>query len=498
MSTKLLAVGLDGAEISLLNKLIDEGKLPNIAKLLANGRMGKIQGPSTISSAAIWPTFMTGRGPESHGYYSWWVWDKDEMRLKLHPLGFATFWQELRKSGHTVGVLDVPFAPPVAAEAGFDVTAWAPHYTVDSPSGVTPADLAEVFARWKHPYQEHLVRGHGPEDGDNLLRVLEDARSGLIRRTDLLLELMGRTTPELTIAIYQELHHASHYAWHTVTPDDEVFAGEEMASLPDGRNVADLYEEADCQLGRLLEVAPAGSTIMVFSLNGIQPSRGVPDFFSQLLVEDGYASLVKWRNLARKEKVTDLLRRAKQSSPRWLKGLYHRIAGQGLQRTVASTTAIDSYDWSQTRAFSLPPEDYGVVRINLKGREREGIVDPADYRSLVDELAERLASLTAGGRQLVSRVITPVMQDDDPTSSLLPDLIVHWTKAAHILPLKVDGLSKTPAHFAPELTGHHNTNGWCLVNGPAAGLFPETIEIGDLHKLMADCLIHEDRASSSR
>jgi predicted AlkP superfamily phosphohydrolase/phosphomutase len=410
------------------------------------------------------------------------------MGVELHPLGFSAFWEGLREEGHTVGVLDVPFASHFPAENGFEVTSWAPHYTIDSPSLVDPPALREMCARWKHPYQERLVRGQGPDDREHLGRILGDARAGLTQRTGLLLELMKTTAPELTIAIYQELHHASHYGWHTVAPKDDVYAGEELASPPDGSDVTDVYVEVDRQLGRLLETVLVDTTILIFSLNGMQPSRGVPNFFSQLLVEWGYASRVEWRTLGWREKVTDLLRRTKQSSPRSLKTLYHRLAGQTLQRTVASTTSIDPYDWSSTRAFALPPEDWGVVRINLKGRERDGVVEPADYRVLIDELAQRLADLTAGGEPLVTDVIKTVSEDVDPTSSLLPDLVVHWTPAAHRLPLKVDGLSKTPAHFAPELTGHHNTDGWWMASGPAAELFPETIENGELHKVMSACL----------
>src|SRR5207248_154140 len=45
-------------------------------------------------------------------------------------------------------------------------------------------------------------------------------------------------------------------------------------------------------------------------------------------------------------------------------------------------------DWSRTPAFLLPSDHFGQVRLNVCGRERDGIVDPRE----VDDLVERLQS----------------------------------------------------------------------------------------------------------
>ena len=45
-------------------------------------------------------------------------------------------------------------------------------------------------------------------------------------------------------------------------------------------------------------------------------------------------------------------------------------------------------DWSQTRAYGL---GLNGVYLNLRGRERDGIVDPADKDALLEELREKTA-----------------------------------------------------------------------------------------------------------
>ena len=44
-------------------------------------------------------------------------------------------------------------------------------------------------------------------------------------------------------------------------------------------------------------------------------------------------------------------------------------------------------DWSRTRAFMLAGDLEGLIQVNLKGRERDGIVEPgAECDALLDEI----------------------------------------------------------------------------------------------------------------
>ena len=78
-----------------------------------------------------------------------------------------------------------------------------------------------------------------------------------------------------------------------------------------------------------------------------------------------------------------------------------------------------------TRAFAHPADNQGYVRLNLRGRERDGIVDPGEADALIDEIAAGLATFTdpdgapavAGvvrGRATSTRARTPT---GSPTSS---------------------------------------------------------------------------------
>jgi hypothetical protein len=85
--------------------------------------------------------------------------------------------------------------------------------------------------------------------------------------------------------------------------------------------------------------------------------------------------------------------------------------------------------WPEMKAFALPAFTNGHIRINLQGRDRDGVVDSSEYHALCDELSEILYDLTdarTGGKivqQVVKTRTNPL--DRDPK---LPDadLVIIW------------------------------------------------------------------------
>jgi len=55
---------------------------------------------------------------------------------------------------------------------------------------------------------------------------------------------------------------------------------------------------------------------------------------------------------------------------------------------------IECVDWSQTKAYSL---GLGMVYVNMKGRETQGIVEQADAKALLQEIGDKLVALTDAG-----------------------------------------------------------------------------------------------------
>ena len=87
-------------------------------------------------------------------------------------------------------------------------------------------------------------------------------------------------------------------------------------------------------------------------------------------------------------------------------------------------------DWSKTPVFMLPSDHFGQLRLNVRGREREGIVAPGDVDALVAELREGLLSFRDpdGEPAVVSVDRTTELFEGGAFLELLPDLVVRWSE----------------------------------------------------------------------
>jgi predicted AlkP superfamily phosphohydrolase/phosphomutase len=89
------------------------------------------------------------------------------------------------------------------------------------------------------------------------------------------------------------------------------------------------------------------------------------------------------------------------------------------------TSLMKDVDWSQTVAYGL---GLNGLYLNLKGRERDGIVEPGEMQqSLLTELAAGLEAVTdANGRRVIRNVYRADQIYSGDATALAPDLIVGY------------------------------------------------------------------------
>jgi predicted AlkP superfamily phosphohydrolase/phosphomutase len=66
---KLIILGFDGADAKLTEKWMDEGKLPNLAKLRTQGAFSPLRPTIPSQTPVSWSTFSTGLNPGRHGVF---------------------------------------------------------------------------------------------------------------------------------------------------------------------------------------------------------------------------------------------------------------------------------------------------------------------------------------------------------------------------------------------------------------------------------------------
>ncbi|HKY65466.1 MAG TPA: hypothetical protein VJM49_03810, partial [Acidimicrobiales bacterium] len=153
-------------------------------------------------------------------------------------------------------------------------------------------------------------------------------------------------------------------------------------------------------------------------------------------------------------------------------GLRAKVASALPERTALDLTArleMRGVDWKTTRAFAHPAENQGYVRLNLQGRERDGIVPPEQADALLDEIA-------AGLRTFVDLDGSPAVESVDRVADLfgtgdrahqLPDLLVRWTArpATRIEGVRSDRYGTVLRHGVGSGRSGNHTEGdaWALV-----------------------------------
>jgi predicted AlkP superfamily phosphohydrolase/phosphomutase len=496
----VLAVGIDAAEPVFVRGLMERGEMPALKALTDGGAWLRVESPARIGSGPVWPTFITGAAPDAHGVYAEWCWRPASMGLeRYHGRGLKPFWEAPAREGLTVGVLDVPFMPLLGLSEGFEISEWGAHDFAENRLNFSPAGLAPLLTGGapRHPLALDRLDAEGAADYKSLKKIAGGCLEGVKMRGALAERLIRETRPQLAVVAFTELHHAGHYLWHTVAPGHPVYGGLAARANAVAPTLEDIYREVDRQVGRLVEAAPEGAAVLVFSLHGMRPTRGIPALLGPLLCESGFARLADWREQSWRERAVSGLAALKRSTPAPAKRFYYRALPKQATQRIARPTMMPVYDWQRTRAFAPPSEQHGWVRVNLEGREARGVVKPAHYEATCREVETFLRSLvTEGGRPLVREVIRTATRVEDAMTLCLPDIVAHWTDAAHETPLKIKGWSVAAPPAGLKFTGRHALEGFCVTNARGAD-DREAVRAEELHKLILGHLAAASAAAST-
>ena len=499
-SGSVLAIGIDAAESTLVLELMRQGKMPALARLTKQGKWLRIDSPAHIGSGAVWPTFLTGEEPSTHGIYGEWRWNPQAMNLtRYNGRNLRPFWKELADDNLTVGILDVPFAPPVGLKRGFEILEWGAHDRAEGRMQITPDAVAEWVTKEfsTHPFSTKRLEVTGPDDDDGLTKLTDACLHGVKLRGALAQALLTKYQPDLSIIIFPEIHQSGHSLWHTVAPQDELYKSEAFkAPRAFNRSLEEIYSEVDRQVGTLIDTAGDQAAVVVFSLHGMQPIRGLPAFLPALLREHGFAHLAGWKTKSWRERAVSFMAAAKRRAPSGLRRLYYSAFSRNTTSWLAQPTMLPVYDWSRTRAFSLPTDQHGVIRINLAGRESEGIVPLGQYRELCQQLRDLFLGLvTEDGEPVVREVILTAAGAHDPLQQPIPDLIVHWHKGAFAEGAKIKNSKVRISGEAKRLTGHHAFEGFCILRD-AQDIQRDSLRAKEMHSLIRE-MISKTRAVGS-
>ncbi len=105
---RVVILGLDGLEPSITERLMREGKLPNLARLRAQGAYMHLQTTYPALSPVAWSAFSTGVGPGRHNIFDFLSRDRHSYLPELSSSKVGTPSRKL-----TLGKYEIPLGKPV-------------------------------------------------------------------------------------------------------------------------------------------------------------------------------------------------------------------------------------------------------------------------------------------------------------------------------------------------------------------------------------------------
>jgi len=141
-----------------------------------------------------------------------------------------------------------------------------------------------------------------------------------------------------------------------------------------------------------------------------------------------------------------------------------------MQEQMMLMNAVSGIDFARSKAFCLPSDLQGFIRINLKGREPTGVVSPDGYDAVCQELEDELFSLenSSNGEKVVKKIFrTREVYAGADNLDQLPDLCVLWNTNSPISNVR------SPNHGTLEgerklleRSGNHRPEGFFFASGP--------------------------------
>jgi hypothetical protein len=516
---RLAAVLVDAAERSVVLRLAADGELPTIAGLLAAGTLAPTRTPVPYRAEYACTELLTGRSSDECRYWSTVVFDPATYTCATIGSARRRPFYAAAPEGPVV-LFDVPHSLLVDGLPGVQVVGWGGHDArFQHPRASSPAGLMDEIDRRFGLDPANAVEYRGGWHQDWYIDDLADALiAGARRRADIAIWLQQRVPDwQLFFMGLTEAHSAGHNFAHGLDPD-HLLGNHPTAPLA-RRRLIEVYRAIDACVGDVLRATPAGTVHAVLSSKGMQPNRD--DVAASLLLPELLHRLAfghplvhepaqrSWRRQGRPARWPDPRGRtgartgqlrAEGHLPR-VKRRFHTIAPPAVVEAVRRTRRRSSPDpgrettnpfaqrtpdgdapvlfgevsWSQPMWyrhrwpsmpwFALPSFSDGHVRINVAGRERDGIVAIEDYGRTCDALEATLALAVdpRTGEAIVDDVIR--LREDDVLAPDGPgaDLVVTFRAPVDALTHPNGG---TVGPFAFPRSGSHTENGFLIVSGP--------------------------------
>lgn len=349
---KVAIIGLDCATPQLVFGQF-RNDLPNLSQLMDEGEWGLLKSTHPPITVPAWASMMSGRDPGQLGIYGFR--NRKDYSYDGYAIANASaikvdrVWDILSRAGKQVILLGVPQTYPVKPINGYTVSDFL---TPSTQSAYThpPALKAEVEqVAGGYVFD---VEGFRTSDKDALLQRIYDKT----RKHFAVAKHLITTKPwDFFMMVEMGVDRIHHGFWSFMDPTHRQYE----PGNPFEHTIRDYYKYVDTEVGELLGRFPSDTIVLVVSDHGAKKLEGGV-CFNEWLIREGYLVLKEYPE---------------------------------------KPTPIDQaqIDWSKTKAWG-DGGYYGRLFLNVKGREPQGMIDPKDCESILEDLRAKIQDLIPNTR----------------------------------------------------------------------------------------------------
>ncbi len=452
---RTLLIGIDAACDRVLDPLFEAGELPTLRSLIDVGVSGQLESSIPPWTPSAWTSIYTGVNPGMHGIfgflafdgYDWDIVDATNRRE-------YTLWELLDREGRSSVIVNAPISHPPRAFDGALIPGYA---APEQPEFHPPELLAEV----EEHVGEYRIYPNTSSDYERLVQMRGDAFRYLVDRVD----------PDFGFVQFQQT--------------DTVF----HEQPGDWDCVRSVYRAVDEQIAAILDDGDPDAVLIV-SDHGIGEYTGYGFRVNEFLAEHGYVEVTRGGGMPSWVPIREnRLRHARDPSRPTEDTAWHTLSSIVTVATAAGVTperigrALDRLglrepverlvpealvtagsrhvDFPASTAYARARIELGV-RINLVGREPDGIVPSDAYETVRDEVIELLSDVTTpDGEEVFETVDRREAFFDGPAVEEAVDIVTIPADYDHFVTTRLHG-----ARFGePGQPWNHKPQGVVIATG---------------------------------
>ena len=450
---KFLVIGIDSGTWECFDPALEQGCMPNLAKLREGGCHGILRSTIPPLTPPAWTTLMTGVGPAKHRILGFQKYDTKTNDLTMNTtadIGVETMWSYLSRLGRTVASINMPMTYPPLPVNGVMISGFG---NPGMDSKITwPKELQAEIVK-AIPGYDNSVGWNGGTDltDDTAFDQAIECSIACFECEEKLYKLVDKQTPwEFLLIQIHQMDRYLHFGWGTLN------AAYWKEHPERAKKVFAMLGKLDGFIGTMLaSVDMEKDFVSVVSDHGHGPAFGriKPNIL-----------LKQWGYLHTKRRWDYIRFRMKKN----LKNLF-RKKYQGGRRNQKIDQEI-KLDLSRSSAFVVQADQLGTLYVNLKGRQPGGMVSPGrEYEELVVTLRQRFQEVRdpETGEKVFARVERPqeLYGISDEAAAKFGDLILlpvstYWLRG------RLHG-NDAIDHVKGTLKGTHSYEGMYILHGPS-------------------------------